>query len=46
MYFYFLLYEDQTIPVTTKGNHAFADLRYGEEDTISYSTLIYPATKG
>ena len=29
-----------------KGNGAFADLRYGEEDSISPSTLIFPATKG
>ena len=27
-------------------DRAFADLRYGEEDTISPSTLIFPATKG
>ena len=29
-----------------KGNHTFADLRYGEEDIISPSTLIFAATKG
>ena len=29
-----------------KGNRAFADLRYGEEDSISPSTVIFPATKG
>ena len=29
-----------------KGNRGFADLRYGEEDSISPSTLIFPATKG
>ena len=29
-----------------KGNRAFADLIYGEEDNISPSTLIVPATKG
>ena len=29
-----------------KGNRAFADLRYGEEDSISPSTLIVAATKG
>ena len=30
----------------SKGNHAFADLRYGEEDSISPSTLNFAATKG
>ena len=29
-----------------KGNRAFADLRYEEEDTISPSTLVVVATKG
>ena len=29
-----------------KRNRAFADLRYGEEDIISPSTLNFPATKG
>ena len=29
-----------------KGNLAFADLRYWEEDTISPSTLIFAATNG
>ena len=29
-----------------KGNCAFADLRYGEEDSISPSTLFVAATKG
>ena len=29
-----------------KGNRAFADLRYGEEDTSSPSTQIFAATKG
>ena len=29
-----------------KGNRAFADLRYGKEDDISPSTLIFAATKG
>ena len=29
-----------------KGNRAFADLRYGEEDSISPRTLIVAATKG
>ena len=29
-----------------KGNRAFADLRYGKEDSISPSTLIFAATKG
>ena len=39
-------------PGSTKGNsfangsRAFADLRYGEEDSISPSTQIFPATKG
>ena len=28
-----------------KGNRAFADLRYGEEDSISTSTLSFAATK-
>ena len=28
-----------------KGNRAFADLRYGEEDSISPSTHIVPVTK-
>ena len=30
----------------SKGNRAFADLRYVEEDSISPSTLIFAATKG
>ena len=29
-----------------KGNRAVADLRYGEEDSIYPSTLIFLATKG
>ena len=29
-----------------KGNRAFADLRYGEEDSISLSTLFFAATNG
>ena len=29
-----------------KGNRAFADLQYGEEDSISPSTLSSAATKG
>ena len=29
----------------TKGNCAFAELRYGEEDSTSPSTQIFPATK-
>ena len=29
-----------------KGNRAIADLRYGKEDSISPSTLIFAATKG
>ena len=29
-----------------KGNRAFADLRYGEEDSISPNTQIFAATKG
>ena len=29
-----------------KGNRAFADLRYGEEDGISPSTLMFANTKG
>ena len=29
-----------------KGNCAFADLRYGEEESITSSPLIFPATKG
>ena len=29
-----------------KGNRAFADLRYWEEDSISPTTLIFPGTKG
>ena len=29
-----------------KGNRAFPDLRYGREDSISPSTLIFAATKG
>ena len=29
-----------------KGNRAFADLRYGEEDGISPRTLIFAAIKG
>ena len=29
-----------------RGSRAFADLRYGEEDSISISTLIIPVTKG
>ena len=28
-----------------KGNRAFADLKYGEEDSISPSTQIFPAKK-
>ena len=28
-----------------KGNRALADLRYKEKDSISPSTLIFPATK-
>ena len=32
--------------VHIKGNRAFADLRYGREDSISPSTLIFDATKG
>ena len=27
-------------------NRAFADIRYGEEDSVSPSTLICPVTKG
>ena len=29
-----------------KGNRALADLRYGEEDSISPSTLVVAAIKG
>ena len=29
-----------------KRNRAFADLRYEDEDSISPSTLVFPATKG
>ena len=29
-----------------KGNRAFGDLRYVQEDNISPSTLIFAATKG
>ena len=29
-----------------KGNCACTDLRYGKEDSISPTTLIFPATKG
>ena len=29
-----------------KGNRAFADLSYGEEDSIGPSTQIFAATKG
>ena len=29
-----------------KGNHAFADLKYWEEDCIIPSTLIFAATPG
>ena len=29
-----------------KGNSAFADLRYGEEESISPSTLYVATTKG
>ena len=35
------------IPVfDSKGNRAFADLRYEKEDSISPSTIIFAATKG
>ena len=30
----------------SNGNRAFADLGYGEEDSISPSTLISPTTRG
>ena len=46
----------KTLPVLTsplckqpplfKGNRAFADLRYGELDSISPSTLMFAAKKG
>ena len=36
---------DQTYQ-SHKGNRAFADLRYGKEDSISPGTLIFAATKG
>ena len=29
-----------------KGNRAFADLRYGKEDSISHVALNFAATKG
>ena len=34
------------ISLISKGNRAFADLRYGVEDTVSPGTLNYPTTKG
>ena len=37
---------NQYLPFKKRGNHAFADLRYGKEDSISPSTLIVAATKG
>ena len=44
----FLFYPLITIFVgaNTRENRTFAELRYGEEDSISPSTLIFPATKG
>ena len=33
-------------PAFSKGSRAFADLRYGKEDSISPSTLIFAAAKG
>ena len=35
-----------SISFICKGNRAFADFRYGEEDNTSLSTLIFTATKG
>ena len=32
--------------MVSKVSRAFADLRYGEEDSISPNTLTFPATKG
>ena len=37
--------ESVKIEASGKGNRAFADLRYGEEDIISPSTLICAAIK-
>ena len=39
------LLEDNVVKAR-KGNRAFADLRYGEEDSIGPSTLVFPTTKG
>ena len=33
-------------PVVAKGNRAFPDLRYGEEDRISPRLIMFDNTKG
>ena len=38
--------EIDRLKVFHKGNHAFADLRYGEQDSISPNSFIFSATKG
>ena len=45
-YWYNFVFQNLGLHSSCKGNRAFADLRYGEEDSISPSTLIFPATKG
>ena len=35
-----------SLPVLSKGHPLSADLRYGEEDSISPSTLVLAAIKG
>ena len=32
--------------IWSKGNGAFVDLIYGEEDNINHNTFIFAATKG
>ena len=38
--------EPRNQPEFLKGNRAFADLRYGKEDSISHVALNFAATKG
>ena len=40
-----LLKASPVMDLLEKGNRGFADLRYGEEDSISPSTQIFPTTK-
>ena len=46
LFFKIVLFLCLKIVVFPKGNRAFADLRYGEEDRISPSTLMFANTKG